>query len=495
MMAQQDLESISQTKYLSAENYIQYRAIMRVFFQEHQKMHYQLDKKALMPLLHQFSQLQAYTEETLNSDLDQLVAWKNLTPIQDPRKAYTISDFKNRQYQYMMTQAALEVERMATALENLYTRTVGLSSHLFYRLQGQLRQIDQLGELPLKQVNAWWQDLQEDFTRLSQSHQDYLQKFYSPTAENRMDAAEFVAYKQRLIHYLEEFIQELQRNTLQIASQLETVTAERRDEILERILQSELEIPRPEAEKRENWQEELRARNLGVWQSLCRWFVGNESTANQVMEVTNEVIRRVVQNAAFLVQMQNVSVSNKAELQHFLRLFSQCRDMKEAHCLSSQVFGAQQARHYCAVGSRDEDRIDLSTYEEAPADFALEPRIRTYKPRMDRSGFADKGAEKERERALVLQRQRYIRQQVQRYIQNGVLDFDSLQEPVSREIRTVFLSWIAHANLSPDGKGRTEYGQAFTLHTHGSKTCRLQCEDGELTLPSYFFQFEEEPHE
>ncbi len=48
-------------------------------------------------------------------------------PIQDPRKPRTILEFKNRQFQYMLSQTAIEVERMTITLENLSTglRTVG----------------------------------------------------------------------------------------------------------------------------------------------------------------------------------------------------------------------------------------------------------------------------------------------------------------------------------------------------------------------------------
>ena len=101
------LESIPQTKYLSVESYLSYRAIMRIFYLEYQKMHYQLDKDAILALMHQDPVFSAYTAEDLVPDLDMLVRWKNLTPIQDPHKAYTIADFKNRQFQYMMTEEAL----------------------------------------------------------------------------------------------------------------------------------------------------------------------------------------------------------------------------------------------------------------------------------------------------------------------------------------------------------------------------------------------------
>ena len=71
------------------------------------------------------------------------------------------------------------------------------------------------------------------------------------------------------------------------------------------------------------------------------WFTGKDSTARQVMDVTNEVIRRVVQNAAILVQMQNMGVSNKAELRHLMTLFAGAASIEDAYRLSALVFGAQ----------------------------------------------------------------------------------------------------------------------------------------------------------
>ncbi|MEG2251594.1 MAG: DUF2397 family protein, partial [Clostridia bacterium] len=57
------------------------------------------------------------------------------------------------------------------------------------------------------------------------------------------------------------------------------------------------------------------------------------------------------------------------------------------------------------------------------------------------------------------------------------------------EVRTIFLSWVAMANASPDKRGRTEYGQVFTLHKSSAETCRLHCTDGDLTMPDYVLVF------
>lgn len=383
---------------------------------------------------------------------------------------------------------------MTITLENLSTRTAGLSSSAFRRLHGALTQVGALEDMPLREVGIWWQDLQEDFARLSQNHLDYLREFYGPSEEKHKTAIDFISYKQHLIRYLEEFIRDLQSSSTQIGAQLEAISPEQADQIMELVFQSQRDIPRAQSEQTPGWEEDLRAKAIGIWQSMRYWFVGPHSTAGQVMEVTNEVIRRVVRNAALLVQMQNMGVSNKGELRHFLALFAGCATLEEAHRLSSQVFSAQEARHFSGNVYRETDRVDSSTYDEAPMDYPLAPRTRTYKPRMDRSGFADKGEQKQAQRAAILEEQRQLRSQIASCIRDGVLAFGALQEPIPPQVRTVLLSWVAMANLSPDGQGRTEYGQRFTLQRNGEGVCSLRCTDGTLTMPNCALFFEEEFH-
>lgn len=486
------LESVPQTKYLSAENYVSYRAIMRIFYQEHQKMHYQLDKQTIMGELRQDRLFSAYTDQQLSQDLEQLIKWKNLTAIQDPRKVRTVADFQNKQYQYMMSQAALEIERMTITLENLYTHTTGLTSSSFRRIQRALDKIEKLDQMSLKDIGDWWQDLQEDFSRLSQSYQDYLREFYGPGAEKYLRSEDFIVYKRHLITYLEDFVQDLQNSSAQISAQLESLSSETTKMLLNLVHQSELDIPRPLSEKTDHWQDELRMKNEGVWQSLTNWFSGSDSTARQVMEVTNEVIRRVVQNAAMLVQMQNMGVSNKVELRHIMKLFSEISSLDESHKLSALVFGAQHARHYVINSERDTDRIDTSCFQEAPMEFLLRPRERTYRPSIDRSGFADKSADKKKQRKRILEEAQRLRTEVMGHICNKKLDFAHLDTPVTPEVRTVFLSWLAIANLSPDKKGFTEYGQHYSLKSRGKGTCTMVCTDGNLTLPDCVLEFEDD---
>ncbi len=488
------LESISETRYLSADNYTVYRTIMRIFYLEHQKMHYQMDRDTVLVLLRGQSVFGNYTPEQLTLDLQQLVKWKNLTPIQDPRKPRTIAEFKNKQYQYMMSQTAIEIERLTITLENLSTRTAGLSVSPFRRLREDLHRAEHLDEIPLSEVRDWWQDLETDFQRLSQNHQDFLREFYGPGMEMQMKSVDFILYKQNLVRYLEDFIQELQHSAAQIGAQLEQFSPEQVARILELVQQSELDIPRPQSEQSPNWKTELQTRCQGVWQSLTEWFTGSDPAARQVLNVTNEVIRRAVQNAALLVQMENMGVSNKAELRHLLTLFAGFETVEESHRLSALVFGVQQARHFTFDHIRESERIDLSPYDEPPMEYPLQPRTRSYKPRMDRSGFPDKSAEKAAQRQKILEEERALRQEVMGHIRDGKLDLAALDTPVSPAVRTVFLSWVALANLSPDQRGQTQYGQSYRLKKRGNQTCQLRCTDGILTMPSCVLIFEEAGH-
>ena len=135
------LEKLTETKYLSVDNYESYRAIMRLFYLEHQKMHYQLDKDTVLQLLRNHPMFTEYSAAQLTLDLDQLTTWKSLTTVQDPHRHYTIADFKNRRFQYMMSPAAVEIERMTVALENLSVSSASLSPSSFRRLQAGLREM------------------------------------------------------------------------------------------------------------------------------------------------------------------------------------------------------------------------------------------------------------------------------------------------------------------------------------------------------------------
>ena len=74
-------EPINETSYLSILNAPVYRKIMRCFYREYEKMHFQIYKEDIFQLLKQDETFMDYTMEQLMTDLEALVRWKNLTPM------------------------------------------------------------------------------------------------------------------------------------------------------------------------------------------------------------------------------------------------------------------------------------------------------------------------------------------------------------------------------------------------------------------------------
>lgn len=487
------LEPITETAYLTAVNAPRYRKIMRIFFVENEKMHYRLYKEDVLERLRREEGYEEYPMEQLKQDLDALVEWKNLTPLQDPRRVYTIADYKNKQFRYTMSERAVEIERLTVRLENLLVETGSLSTNLFVRLTEGLASAHHLKDSSLKELNEWWKNLQEDFKRLNQNYKDYLREFYSGKSEKLLKSIEFIVHKDRFIAYLREFIQELQRHANRISVLLEKESGLIESVLLERVIASELEIPHALSEQSESREERIREAVYGKWDTLKGWFLGSEgapSESEQILEITNDIIRTLIQNASLIVQMQNWGISRKEDYLKFLELFSNCSDLDEAHKLSAHVFGVQQIAHLKANGERSTDKISSSVYEEPAMEYLLKPHTRSYKPRKDRQGFADQTMEKLAQKNRYLRKLDEERHMVLQYIRGGKLDISSIEGVVPETVRITLLRWISQAALSSSKQGQTEYGQAFRL-VQKPGTCVLNCEDGDLTMPAYVLEFEE----
>ena len=484
-------EQINETSYLSVQNAPVYRKIMRCFYREYEKMHFQLYKEDIFQFLKEDDAFELYSMEQLVQDLEALVKWKNLTPIQDPGKVYTIADYKNKQYRYTMSEYAVEIERLTVRLENLFLESGNLSTNFFVRLERSLDETEEMENAELRTVNEWWQTLQEDFKRLNQNYQDYLRDFYSGKTEKLMKSVEFMVHKDKFIKYLNEFVQELQRHSKRMEQLLEKNSERMENTILERVVESELDIPHALLEIHGNAEPSIRENVYGKWYYLKNWFVdgqGQECEAKKVLKITSDIIRNIIQNAALIVQVQNWGISRKDDYKKFLELFLKCEDLEEAHKLSAHVFGVQQIEHYKTNLPREEDSINNSVYQEEPSIFLLKPHTRGYRERKDRTGFADKSLEKMAQRESYLRQAQKQKEVVLRYIREQKIRFAEIDEVVSEDTRAIFLQWIAQANMSSEKTGRTEYGQEYQLKRKDG-SCVLKCEDGDLKMPDYTLEF------
>ncbi|MFA6848775.1 MAG: TIGR02677 family protein [Selenomonadaceae bacterium] len=494
-----DLQAVDETRYLTADNCQRYRRIMRCFFRETEKLRFQLYQEDIVLLVKEYPGFEIYTPEQAQQDLAALVQWKNLIPTQDPKRVKTIKDYKSKKFRYSMSENAVEIERMTVKLETLFMESGTLSANLSVRIYEILAEAENMEHCDLGDVNEWWRNLQADFKRLNQNYQDYLREFYSGQQEKVLKSVAFMIRKDLFITYLNDFVRELQLNAAKIESLLKHIAPFMEKSILELVVKSELNIPRPAAEKEDFLERSIRENIMGQWQTLCHWFISTPETISEserILEITNEIIRQIIQNAALIVQLQNWGVSRKDDYQKFIELFLHCQDMKEAAKLSAHVFGIQRIKHFKVNALRSTDCITESTYDEEAMRFLVRPRTRHYQPHADRTGFLAKTEDKAAQRSIYLRRIEQERQTVEKYIRKGRLDVAKMEGCIPASLRQTLLRWISAVNITGINhvgeakNGRTEYGKAYQLIKE-TGVCVLHCEDGDLTMPCYVFVFEE----
>ena len=98
------IKPVMEVKYLSADNADRYRCIMRIFFENYEKLKYRLYQEDVYEEMLKDSFFADYRPEQCLQDLTMLTEWGNLNPIQDTRKVASIAEFKNRKYRYQMSE-------------------------------------------------------------------------------------------------------------------------------------------------------------------------------------------------------------------------------------------------------------------------------------------------------------------------------------------------------------------------------------------------------
>ena len=112
-------KALTEAKYLNADNVSRYRCIMRIFFENYEKLRYWLYQEEVYAQMVQDPFFADYKPEQCQQDLTMLVEWKNLNTIQDTKKVSSIEEFKNKKFRYQMSEYSVEIERLVLRLETL----------------------------------------------------------------------------------------------------------------------------------------------------------------------------------------------------------------------------------------------------------------------------------------------------------------------------------------------------------------------------------------
>lgn len=490
------IKKVTEASYLCTGNSFRYRVIIRIAYKNYEKMKYWLYKEDILNDIKIINGFEEYTIDDLKQDLDSLEMWGNLITMQDTAKTKTLEEFKNRKFRYQLSPNTIELERTMIKIENIKESSRGsLEVSLIERFRETLEQIKDIKVLEENKVYSWWEMLNRDFKSLNESYQDYISKFYSPKTEELLKTSEFLIFKESFIKYLREFVKGLQINIPNIKYLLSHIDNEEEkiSWLVKCIINYEKENIALDTEYNEQDAYEI---HYGRYISMKEWFIsniGSISMADNLLENTSEIIRKITRYALQIVEMQTSGGSRKGEYKSLINLFNKCRDINEAHKLSSVVFGVMSSKHIACDIERTTENINSSIYNEEPTTITVKPSNRYREKSASRISLREKSEAKKAMAKEVLEKRKIERELIESKIKDNKLSFKDLHN-ISSEERRVFLSWLSYGlNKRNQGWVRNEYGRYYkVLNPDVKEKINIKCEDGNFVMPSYELIFKEE---
>lgn len=181
-------KKVTEASYLTADRAWSYRAILRYFYIQHERMREFLFPEEILAYLREFDEFRDFSEEQLHIDLGALVKWNNLMARQEVGKVRTVEEFKKKRFRYQCTPYTVEFERMLQQLEGMGETFGGsLEKTQFERLYQTLLTIEKTLEAQedekAEECAQKWDDVFTYFRTITQNTSDYLAYLNSEEVE------------------------------------------------------------------------------------------------------------------------------------------------------------------------------------------------------------------------------------------------------------------------------------------------------------------------
>lgn len=479
--------------YLSADNAHRYRVILRIAYNQYEKMKFWLYKEDIYEQIKEIEDFEEYNIDNLKQDLDSLEYWGNLTTIQDTGKAKTLEEFKNRKFRYQISPNTIELERTLIKLESMNEISRGsLEISLIERFKDTLKNIKNLELCEEHDIFTWWDTLNRDFKILNENYQDYISTFSSPKTEEMLKTTEFLTFKEKFIRYLRNFIKGLQIHVPDIRMVFDTID----DDLIKESIKNTIvyEKNNISLDKEYNIEEAFNL-NYGRYINMKQWFIGdgkNISMIDSLLDNTNEIIRKITRYALQIIEMETSGGSRKQEYKTLINIFNNCEDVEEAHKLSAVVFGVISSRHIICESDRETESINSSIFKENPTIVTVKPSNRYREKTASRVYVKDKSEEKKSKALEILKKREKERVILESKIKDKRLSFKDL-DGITREERTIFLRWLSLGLNKKDNIWvKNEFGKLYRVQKLSEEDILIKCEDGDFCMPSYELIFKGE---
>jgi uncharacterized protein (TIGR02677 family) len=305
-------------------------------------------------------ELRIDADERLTEALEQLVIWGNLRADADTGRVSSVEDFYRKRSLYQLTAAGQAAEQ-AIAFYEAIGRRGQLQSVALADIADRLRSLLVIaGEFdpdPAK-VHLLLLSVAERFSSLADNAQAFMSALRRAIDFSDGDVDGFLAYKERLIDYINKFIADLANSGAHIAVLLGDLEAVGHERLLELAARREAADAVPEgpdagaalarAEKQalDGW------RNR--WRGLDDWFTsrdaGHPSQARLLRQAAVTAIKQLIDAVGLLNDRRSGRSDRSADFRVLARWFAEAPDDAAAHRLWRAAFGLCPARHLSVTG-------------------------------------------------------------------------------------------------------------------------------------------------
>ncbi|WP_437606039.1 TIGR02677 family protein [Sorangium sp. So ce834] len=393
--------------YLTVENAALYRAIMRSFVEARERFVLHLRPADVGRAVRDGGLDPASVE----ASLQKLCEWGNLQSHLDTADVATVEEFYRPRFLYQLTPQGEAVERAVGAYVEALAQRGELKAAALDDIRTLLESVARMlagPELDDSAVHLALSTLRARFDELTTQAQAFMGSLQRSIDLHGADVASFLAYKQRLIDYLERFVGQLVVATADIAELLGRVDAAAAQRLAESAGRREI------ADALDGEEADLRAASAR-WaariEGLRGWFIGRPGTPSQAEELrarARAAIPALLAAIASLHDRRFTRSDRAADLRALARWFAASPSDADAHRLWRAAFALASARHLFineeAIAEREGAPVPAArSWFDAPP-LRISPRLRAT-GRHARPGRPSDVIDRSREKALLLAQQ------------------------------------------------------------------------------------------
>ncbi|WP_307674422.1 TIGR02677 family protein [Streptomyces sp. V4I2] len=346
--------------HLTVPNAALYRRVMGAFLAAKERFAVHLrpeDVFAVLPPEHRPADV-----DTVVKALDSLVEWGNLRADPDTSRVTAVEDFYRKRFIYQLTQAGEAAELALSAYDEALGRRGALQAVALHDIVTQLRALlviaaeQEEGEPDAAKTHLALSALTSRFEALAENARAFMGSLQRTIDLHDVEVEVFLAYKDRLIQYLERFIQDLITLGGRIALLIGELEEQGRVGGLLRLAAAR-EAADAAPDEAESAEARAYERWVGRWAGLAAWFVSADGRESQARLLRGRALGAIPQLLAVVRQLNERRAGRSdrsADFRTLARWFAEAPDDGARHRLWRAAFGLYPARHLTV----DADTLD-----------------------------------------------------------------------------------------------------------------------------------------